>query len=142
MPTNRLITTVRLPTDPLPDCILLFYYPNTHYQSVYYCLAPHRPAHYQSVYYCLAPHRPAHYHTVNYCLANHRSITRLYTTVLLPIAPLPDSILLFCYLQAHFQTAYYCPANHRPTTRLYTSVPQPTGPLPYCILLPTGQILY
>ena len=70
-PTTRLYTTILLPTWPLPDCILLYYYPQAHYQTVYYCSTTHRPT------------------------------TRLYTTVLLPTCPLPDCILLLYYPHAH-----------------------------------------
>ena len=64
-PITRMNATVLLHIDPLPDCTLLFCYPQTHYQTVYYCSATHRP------------------------------ITRLDTTVLLHTGPLPDCILLY-----------------------------------------------
>ena len=113
MPTTRLYTTVLLPTGPLSDCILLFYYPQAHYQTVYYCYTTHMPT------------------------------KRLYTTVLLPTGPLPDCILLFCYPHAHYQTIYYCCTTHMPTNRLYmyATIRQTTGPLSDCILLGLSSVV-
>ena len=62
--TNRLYTTVLLPTGPLPDWILLFYYPHADCQTVYYCSFTDVPS------------------------------TKLYTTVPLPSGPLTDCIPL------------------------------------------------
>ena len=126
MPITRLYTTSLLPTGPLPDCILLFVYPQATYQTVFYCSATNRLIIrlYTTV---LLPTLP---------------ITRLYTTVLLPTGPLPDCILLFCYQKTHNQTVNYCSATHRQITRLYTSVLLPICPLPDCILLSCYQLAH
>ena len=75
--TNRLYTTVLLPTGPLPNWILLFYYPHADCQTVYYCSFTDVPS------------------------------TKLYTTVPLPSGPLTDCIPLSYYIQAHDQTELF-----------------------------------
>ena len=60
-PTTRVYTAVLLRNCQLPDCILLFCYPQAHCQ------------------------------TVCYCSTNHRHTTRLYTTAMLPTFRLPET---------------------------------------------------
>ena len=115
-PITRLYTTVLLPTELLPDCILVGN------QQAHDCIPLFCSQH-------------AHYQTVYYSSATNMPITRLYSNVLLRAGPLPDCILLFCYQQTHNQTVNCCSATNRPITRLYTTVLLPTCPLPDCILL-------
>ena len=118
MPTTRLHTTVLLPRGPLPDCILLFCYPQAHYQTVYYCSSTHRST-------TELPKGPLMdgIHLLYYQQAHCQ-------------------IILLCYLQTHYLTEYYCCATRRPTTRLYTTILLNAGPLPdriFSCLLPTGK---
>ena len=152
MPITTLYTTVLLPTGPLPDCILLFYYHDSHYQTVYCGLLPTCPIADCILLVC--------YEQANY---NERSnnerqteeemgrwhqemdgnrVWRFpegsgrqgrmerYCCNVISGAPTTSKVK-----GQRWDERYHCSATKRPITRLYTTVLLPTCPLPDLILL-------